>query len=1101
VTCNGSGIFELANFVFGLECAGELLPDPNRGEKEMYRRQVFKNRGALSWGPIALLGMAIQGCYTYGVIHVDRPEVFMRERLTAARARERQWLQAKLEKDPGVRFQGLKDVRTFMGFYNRFSGSYDPLAGRIADSILKREGSKAERLRETEAGSDPATLSETDPKLRRNQEGRVAAVAQGSTSRDADKVLGFNSPANFPNVPDPRAAKHSEADLTSVEEFNDKLAYRNAVAAALRQQELDDTHDLQGFTIYTLKFDISLMPPQNSSLYSGFLFWRKQNHNTFGKVELALVDPANRNEIDENFYRGWLASIQKALDSEVMNLQRRLVTTGFIEEDRIEILRYLNLIEETRQRKKRNEKEQLAKQEDFRNRFRKAVGAASIAELTRLEEETLRDISQRYVQSELEMSLFSKQDQQLSRRELKQLEGLTTIRFGGRSYNGEADLTLQSLARYALKMPELPTAVEQLKGAVSFVIAEKYHHLLKGLLTLDIVEINPLPSILKDDKEANQVQKRYVLKVKPLLQRDKDQPLVIANSLAGVLALRKAMGQIQLKMKDRLQQHYVYSVDPKQYAQNMSDVSSSEKLMNMLAYRQGLLPKGLGLEETSQYLRRSQTFLQSILRKPLVVGYIKGRHKFGWLLGPRFYIENDSIDFQHIPVQYSFNCSIVVPAWWSSCRMSGDYVWLKDSGQEVERTKLFSGPVDDSNVDPDSARSLEIRLPQDFSAVTTALIDHLGRGTRRPEIYANGHTFMRQGDRGVTMLIRGRDLWRNPKIFIGHQKADGYELTPDMKGVVAYFREVRAPANITDSGLKVDLTVVTSLGSSTLRNVVTILPSRVDEIFQDPTLAIRLRTRNLFRPHPKRNSTISLEVNSNLLPRGYQELLLYARPLGNPNWERLQVVGRRSIVNRDLSYVDFHFKRYFWDRIWRQDWGAQRSAVFELDLRVKLKPDEAPRPVMLRGRVQGKLVYLMSTEETRVRLDAGTVNVKKQKCARDLSITMNNRNVFMTYYPGLEQSMLERSVEIVFREQGGKKLVVAISLKNPGVALKKKDSQFPGDILTLDGNTLNDHSQLFPPAQGHHQRRYSISLRYKDKASKQLREIPALTQLTFNRVN
>ncbi|MDF1662651.1 MAG: hypothetical protein P1V97_12820, partial [Planctomycetota bacterium] len=213
----------------------------------------------------------------------------------------------------------------------------------------------SEALRERDATVSPVNRTETDPALRQNLNNRVQQVGRPTDPSDADKVLGFTNPGQFPSLPQPRDLKKSEADLTSIEEFTDKLAYRNAVVAALRQQELDDTHDLQGFTIYTLKFDIALLPPQNKSLMGDILFWREQNHNSFGKIELGLVDPKNDKDIDENFYRGWLASIQEALDSEVLNLQRRLVTTGFIEEDRVEILRYLNLIEDTRLRKKKME--------------------------------------------------------------------------------------------------------------------------------------------------------------------------------------------------------------------------------------------------------------------------------------------------------------------------------------------------------------------------------------------------------------------------------------------------------------------------------------------------------------------------------------------------------------------------------------------------------------------------------------------------------------------------------------------------------------------------------------------------------------------------
>jgi hypothetical protein len=58
------------------------------------------------------------------------------------------------------------------------------------------------------------------------------------------------------------------------------------------------------------------------------------------------------------------------------------------------------------------------------------------------------------------------------------------------------------------------------------------------------------------------------------------------------------------------------------------------------------------------------------------------------------------------------------------------HVWLKNSGQEVDRTSLFRTAPSDGEANPKHEKSVEIRLPRDFSAVTTALIDHLGRGTR-----------------------------------------------------------------------------------------------------------------------------------------------------------------------------------------------------------------------------------------------------------------------------------------------------------------------------------------------------------------------------------
>jgi hypothetical protein len=64
-----------------------------------------------------------------------------------------------------------------------------------------------------------------------------------------------------------------------------------------------------------------------------------------------------------------------------------------------------------------------------------------------------------------------------------------------------------------------------------------------------------------------------------------------------------------------------------------------------------------------------------------------------------------------------------------------------------------------------------------------------------------------------SIIVRGTDLWRNPVVFLGTQKATSLEVLPDMRGLVAHFDQVQLPASpdLKEAAV-LDLTIVTSGG-------------------------------------------------------------------------------------------------------------------------------------------------------------------------------------------------------------------------------------------------------------------------------------------------
>ncbi len=138
-----------------------------------------------------------------GLIVIDSPEVYTRERLVNDRFMQTTWLLEQLERyEPGADYQERSDI-----------SQQRSLVGGVG-------------LSGPEPGMDEAA--------------------------DADAA---ESPA--------KAA--AEPGASAIDRFRDEQSYRTEVRQAVLETMLDDRHDLQGNTLYMLKFDASIIPPRRST--------------------------------------------------------------------------------------------------------------------------------------------------------------------------------------------------------------------------------------------------------------------------------------------------------------------------------------------------------------------------------------------------------------------------------------------------------------------------------------------------------------------------------------------------------------------------------------------------------------------------------------------------------------------------------------------------------------------------------------------------------------------------------------------------------------------------------------------------------------------
>ena len=299
------------------------------------------------------------------------------------------------------------------------------------------------------------------------------------------------------------------------------------------------------------------------------------------------------------------------------------------------------------------------------------------------------------------------------------------------------------------------------------------------------------PGSLQDAKRgaAQLVQEKYAISLRNLISFD-DEPLEISFGDTSAIYYLPNMPSPEVKCPHSLEKGIlrafyeaideertnamVFIADPKEEAQNISDVAAAEKLRNIVLSLQALIPQyGVNASNYTEYMRRSQERLQAILRRPLVVAYADGGEKFGWIFGPRFEIGPDQKrgwifeigpdqkpKFSHTTVQRSVQASLVVPGWTRTLNINYKTYWVDRDG--------ISRLVNEGTI--------PVKLPGDDAAITAKLL--AASGERRipfiePPIGLNGQrqVIRLQAKQPGDILIRGRHLWRNPESF--HRRAVG----------------------------------------------------------------------------------------------------------------------------------------------------------------------------------------------------------------------------------------------------------------------------------------------------------------------------------------
>ncbi len=405
---------------------------------------------------------------------------------------------------------------------------------------------------------------------------------------------------------------------------------------------------------------------------------------------------------------------------------------------------------------------------------------------------------------------------------------------------------------------------------------------------------------------------------------------------------------------------YTYAVTPKEYVQNISDVATKENLLDMLFEISTILSDGSKIDEFAKYIRRAQEFFNTILRKPLIVGFCKGTQTFGWLFGPRFNIQQSATDvkveFLHKPEYHTVRAFVVLPSFYEYLTLYVQKNWICYSKgpewppiiswfgtkngvqrlynldaqigihQEYQRMKT----VPRSEWENWRHREIEgilplskihVALPAKSSAALDYVMENHGFSLREPLILNVTPNPILANQESSTLIVEGHNLWRNTSVFLGSYPASYVECLPDLKGIIATFGPIpfQSPDG-NNSQYSLPLVVSTAYGTRKYNiNIKNPYEIMIPESLQFAPLRYYIINHQ---------DKIDIEMLSGKIPEEYSRIVLSLSPINKPDAAKLNLVcslsgiHRRTLTTNDVCSIKDPDKF----------WGINKSE-FPLELR------------------------------------------------------------------------------------------------------------------------------------------------------------------------
>lgn len=263
---------------------------------------------------------------TEGLILVDSPEVYGRERLVVDRQLQKAWLQSKLDLASSAfdAVQGVTSYRALATTSTSLEVAATPQAALAAErsEALSQDLQREQEIEDLEHKIHVAQLEQglatvlaggtlDEAAKAPSDQIQPGAVADGS---DDSSMLASKDAINKETVDLLPGTKLSEGapaikDLP-VDRLRDELAYREIVRQELLENDLDDAHDLEGNTLYRLTFDATVIPESETSKWAVVVV-------ELDADQTCTPDDAQSKRRLSELLREWLVAFNETLEYEV----------------------------------------------------------------------------------------------------------------------------------------------------------------------------------------------------------------------------------------------------------------------------------------------------------------------------------------------------------------------------------------------------------------------------------------------------------------------------------------------------------------------------------------------------------------------------------------------------------------------------------------------------------------------------------------------------------------------------------------------------------------------------------------------------------------
>lgn len=697
---------------------------------------------------------------TFGEIKVGSPRVSTRERLVNDRLQQDQWLRRELELADTREFglQGAVDLRTFSGASTRISGSIDQTEidryrqeqATSRDATRRREEQaeldhqilRLQKQRQLQAlgQADPASIPKpADPALPAPETKPAAATPPaGPTKRDLsviEEIAALKEKLAALTL-DPSGIKTPERVRPSPPEvLRDKLEYRGMLRNEIIQNGLDDRHDRKGHTLLRLDLDATVFAEHDTSAWA--------------VVDMTIDTAAWRAEcVAGDLYLRWVREVHRELRERSILIVREAARIGT---ERHRAAYGPDFFKESKQRPDRE-----LKRLQFFESIVRSMPDYILLEIQR----NWMDTSANPAVPLVMLPEFFPGD----------MLGVRPLAPGKLPSNyAPATSILVSKARAAATARIGTPGPELLFADLFRTLHLEVSQVLKSLNE----------KILGDHIDIAIDSSTGFLSVKSRSELD---PLTKAPKPGDA-----AVAYFCAKLEQAIDV-FAYGSTPVETVQRVGEVASYRQVNQFLLALNFLVGNTAVGKWYQEFAKVNEGIFQTIRRQPLVVGYSMGvpqhgaatstrQMNFGWILGPRFTIKNDgrASHFRHGTTPAALSGVISVPGWMSSLGLQVERKWVTEAGTTV---KLDRSPM-----------TVPIRVKEDLYSISEALATYSIRGPR-PE--ARQHYALREGQ-SESIVIPGQNLWRNPVVMLGGQKADDVEVLPDMRGLRATFKDVKRP--------------------------------------------------------------------------------------------------------------------------------------------------------------------------------------------------------------------------------------------------------------------------------------------------------------------